>query len=553
MRNCSPPQHLARLLILAALLALIAPCCPGAAQVRFIYVDGAYQGPEEGSPERPYSTIAAALAVAQAGDLIRVARGPQAVYAERLHITKPVTLQGGYNAANWERDLVARDTVLDGQGEGPVVTIGPWADPGAQAVLEGFTITNGSAAQGAGILVEGASPVIRHNRISGNWATGQGGGILVRDGSPTIRDNVMETNTAERGGGICLIRSDALIAGNWIMSNSGGQGGGISIEQGSRPRLENNTIIANEARDGAGMHVSSGSQAEMVNQVLFMNHATQQGGGLGVDSASARVVHASILYNLAGQGGGVAAWGDGTAVTLTNSLVWGHGGDDLAGPHITASHSNVEQELLLGPGNLSADPRLADPQRFDFHLLPDSPLVDAGVAVSSIREDFEGHDRWFDGDGDGVIAADIGADEVAADPRDLALRIVAAHSFPVPGGTLRYAISATNLGQVDAPAATLTVTLPPGLAVQGETLTASLGAWRFEGAGLVWRGPLPVGERLDLAFRAGISDALPVDTVLTSAIELAFGAQETLQRQAIAFVVAKREAALPLLLKGFSP
>ncbi len=544
-------RHLLTALVAAAALLVAAPARPCAAQMRFLYVDGAYEGPEDGSPQRPFDTISEALAEAQAGDQVRVASGPAVVYAERLRITRPVTLQGGYSAVTWERDQAARDTMLDGQGDGPVVVIGPWAEEGA-AILEGFTITNGGAAQGAGILVEGVSPVIRNNRISGNWATGQGGGILVRDGAPTIRDNLIEVNTAELGGGICLIRADALIVGNWIMSNSAGLGGGISIEQGSRPRLESNIIVGNEARVGAGLRVASGSWADAANQVLSMNHAWEQGGGLAIEEAAVRVVHASILYNAAGSGGGVAALGAGAVVSLTNSLVWGHGGDDLAGVGISASHCDVEASAWPGPGNLSLDPLLADPQAIAPRLRPGSPLVDAGAATELVQQEFEGHPRPFDGDGDGVIAADIGADEVAADPRDLAFDVIAGGSFAVPGGALRYAISATNVGQVAAPSAIITGTLPAGLAVDPDTLTASLGACRLEGARLVWRGPLPVGERLDIAFRAGISEATPADTALSSAIELAFGARDTLQRQTVAYVVAKREVALPLVLRGYA-
>lgn len=544
--------NIGHLLALIALLgALVVPGVPAAAQVRFIYVDGASQGPEDGSPERPFHTISAALALAQAGDVVRVARGP--VYAERVRLAQPVTLQGGYDGATWERDVNARDTVIDGQGDGPVVTIGPWAQPGAGAGLEGFTITNGSAAQGAGILVQGAAPEIRHNRISGNWATGQGGGILARDGSPAILDNVLEVNVAGRGGGIGLVRADALISGNWILSNSAGRGGGISIEEGSRARLENNTLIANEAGDGAGMLVSTGSQAELVNLVLFMNHAQGRGGGLAVEEAFVRAAHTSILYNVAAQGAGGATLGASAAISLTNCLVWGHGGDDLFGPNIVATHTNVEQALWPGPGNLSVDPQLVDPQRFDFRLRPGSPLVDAGAALESVTEDFEGHDRWFDGDGDGVIVPDIGADELAADARDLALRVVAARSWPVPGGALQFALSATNRGQVAAPAAVLTGTLPAGLALLPGTLTASLGTCRVEGGRVVWRGPLPVGQRLELAFRAGISESVPADTTLTSEVALSFGAREALRRRATAYIVAPRAVTLPLLLKGGLP
>jgi hypothetical protein len=68
------------------------------------------------------------------------------------------------------------------------------------------------------------------------------------------------------------------------------------------------------------------------------------------------------------------------------------------------------------------DPLLADPENGDFHLLPGSPAIDAGVTEKDAcwanlcwlplpDMDFEGDLRLVDGDGFAGRAADIGADE----------------------------------------------------------------------------------------------------------------------------------------------
>ena len=76
------------------------------------------------------------------------------------------------------------------------------------------------------------------------------------------------------------------------------------------------------------------------------------------------------------------------------------------------------------------DPLLVDPAGGDFHLLYDSPCIDAGYSwkrgflpstypsgISTI--DFEGDHRIVDGDGDGVSTVDIGVDEFIPNLPDL--------------------------------------------------------------------------------------------------------------------------------------
>ena len=63
-------------------------------------------------------------------------------------------------------------------------------------MLEGFTIRNGAPsypANGGGIRIQNASPVIRRNVIANNFAT-EGGGIDISFGSPLIEENTISGN-----------------------------------------------------------------------------------------------------------------------------------------------------------------------------------------------------------------------------------------------------------------------------------------------------------------------------------------------------------------------
>ena len=68
----------------------------------------------------------------------------------------------------------------------------------------------------------------------------------------------------------------------------------------------------------------------------------------------------------------------------------------------------------------TADPLLVNPASDDFHLAADSPMIDVGnpAAPAAGILDLDGGPRACDGDGDGVIRRDIGADEIRTPATD---------------------------------------------------------------------------------------------------------------------------------------
>ena len=67
-------------------------------------------------------------------------------------------------------------TTIDGTGLGQVSVVTCANGEGPATVLDGFTITGGSASLGAGMYNEGSSPTVINCAFSGNSASVGGGG-----------------------------------------------------------------------------------------------------------------------------------------------------------------------------------------------------------------------------------------------------------------------------------------------------------------------------------------------------------------------------------------
>ncbi len=101
---------------------------------------------------------------------------------------------------------------------------------------------------------------------------------------------------------------------------------------------------------------------------------------------------------------------------VTNCVLWGDSSDEISNEEsasATVTYSDI-QGGYDGEGNIDADPLFADPGSGDYHLLRDSPCIDAGNndAPNLPGFDFEGDPRVMDGNRDGMAVADMGVDEV---------------------------------------------------------------------------------------------------------------------------------------------
>jgi len=234
-----------------------------------------------------FSSIQAAIDRASDGEVIKV---PPGRYRERIDFRgKSLKIIAWDFAA--DRPGTPLDHIIEAPREGPVVTMAarmlPVEGKRIEMVLEGFTVTGGTAPRGAGVYLEG--PVfaeIYRCMITGNAALG------VQEPEEGLGGGVYVDGTAS------LTLLSSLVAGNV----SEGPGGGVYVatapiveEKRGRVSLINCTVTANRSK-GPAVNLS-GLRGEtcLVNNIIW--------GNAGGDLASDTDVPASC--NLFGSAAGV--------------------------------------------------------------------------------------------------------------------------------------------------------------------------------------------------------------------------------------------------------
>ncbi len=178
--------------------------------------------------------------------------------------------------------------------------------------------------------------------------------------------------------------------GNTIFEN-GGSGVEVSGDTSNRPRIINNLIFGN-AKTGIhfNAYVSGVFRMSMSNNTVYGN--TENGVYLGGNSLESIYFTNNIIAENGGYGL-VMTPGE-TLFVRGNNDLWSNG----AGEYL---------DTTPAAGDISAPPLFADAQNGDFHLLAESPCIDAGNTTTAATTDVDGEQRpAYDG-------FDIGADEFA--------------------------------------------------------------------------------------------------------------------------------------------
>jgi hypothetical protein len=100
---------------------------------------------------------------------------------------------------------------------------------------------------------------------------------------------------------------------------------------------------------------------------------------------------------------------------LTNCIIWGNEYGSLSpyGNNYDITYSCVEGDLLPGTGNINIDPCFIDFANNNYHIDPNSRCIDMGNPNGNYdgETDIDGQNRVMDGDANGTVIVDMGADE----------------------------------------------------------------------------------------------------------------------------------------------
>lgn len=398
-----------------------------------------------------YKSLATALANAQPGDEVWVAKGtyqPTTTGSQTVSFTPPdgVRVLGGFNvgaASESERDPVANPTVLSGEIGAATVADNSQHVIRANGVsgteFDGFLITGGNAdgssldATGGAILVEGAAGstdiVFRSCRIQNNHATAFGGAVSVRTDGAFFVD--------------CL-----------FLNNGASNGGAIDVQNGSVYAV-NCRFLGNDANIAGAVNLASPNGSTFQNCLFSGNGATGAAGAINASSGAAIIETCTFAGNSAAISAGAMAFSSVVTIHLRNSIVWGNTANGLpnqfsgGGVNVQKSSCDIQGAASDAQHNFSSDPLFADPlgpdgvagtEDDDLRLRIASPCVDRGDSGLLV-------DDLGDADGDGITAEtlpiDLGGgarfrDDLVTDsglgaPSDLDL---GAYEFRRPGTTL---------------------------------------------------------------------------------------------------------------------
>jgi len=313
---------------------------------------------EDGSAAHPFDAIQEGINAAASGDTVLV-------------------LDGEYTGVgNYDLDFGGRlITVQSANGAAGCVIDCEWMGRGfhfhsgetAAAVVEGFTITNGNAYIGGGILNEDSSPTVSHGTFSANIAARGGGGMCNYNGSPTVSHCTFSENTTND------------------------EGGGMWNYVGSAPTVTQCSFHANAAKNGGGMHNSQ--SAPIVDQCTFnQNTESWYGAGMYNLQSDSVVINCTFSGNSAVYHGG-GMYNNDSSPTVTNCILWNDTPDEIYNdgtsfPAVT--YSDVQDDdpndgtIYPGTGNIDDDPLFADAGSGDYHLSLGSPCINVGDNAAAV-------------------------------------------------------------------------------------------------------------------------------------------------------------------------
>ncbi|HUW81251.1 MAG TPA: right-handed parallel beta-helix repeat-containing protein [Phycisphaerae bacterium] len=254
---------------------------------------------EDGSAAHPFDAIQEGINAADDGDTVVVQDGTYTGAGNRdLDFDgRLITVRSANGAAS---------CVIDCQGAGRGFHFHNGET--AAAVVEGFTITNGTGDSGGGMYNWQSSPTVTQCTFSGNTADYDGGGMFNRDSSPTVTHCTFIGNTAADGGGMYNVSSSPTVTQCTFSGNTAYGAAGMYNSYESSPTVTQCTFSGNTVSEFGGGMYNGSNTSPTVTQCTFSENTAWAGGGmLNGSNSSPTVTRCTFSGNEALSGGGGCA------------------------------------------------------------------------------------------------------------------------------------------------------------------------------------------------------------------------------------------------------
>lgn len=270
--------------------------------------------------------------------------------------------------------------------------------------------------------------VVRNSHADGNGAIFQEPCTGCLDPTLTVTHSLFQNNSTGGGGSAITVEGgSAAISDSTFTGNSGPSGGAMYIYGNStfkvivsidRCTFSGNAAVPFNGGAIAVVLLNSGSSVSITNDTFTGNSATGatgQGSAIYVGASPVAITNCTIAGNSATSGGGAVNFGDRTVVN--NTIIASNSGGNCSfasGGTFTGGH-NIQYGDSTCFFMTVANPLLASladngGAAKTMALGAGSPAIDAADPAKASATDERGVGRT-DGNGDGVVVADIGAFE----------------------------------------------------------------------------------------------------------------------------------------------
>lgn len=357
--------------------------------------------------------------------------------------TIPITFTMVIGSTNPKITIDGGDTItLDGTGmTSEMLGIFGSATALPDVTFKHITFANGNITTGlvaGGAIQNFGKLTLDTVTFSKNQALGSGGAIFQEtctgclDASLTVTHSLFQNNSGGSGAAISMEGGFASVADSTFSGNTARAAGAIEIFSNSTFKvtmtIDRSTFTGNAGTSGGGAisveNLNSGSSVTITNDTFTGNTSTGvggQGSALNLSAAPVTVTNCTIAGNTAAPSGGAIAFGSGTPVTaVTNTIIASNTGGNcsFSGASIFGGGHNLQfgdstcvgmtvANPLLGPLANNGGPTQT------MALGAGSPAIDGGDTINAPTTDQRGVSRT-DGNGDGIIAVDIGSFEAPA-------------------------------------------------------------------------------------------------------------------------------------------